>query len=525
MAPTDSGHPRRWLILAVLVVSLLVVILDTTVLNVAMRVIADPRRGLGATQGELEWAFNSYTLVFAGLLFTWGVLGDRLGRKKVLLLGLLLFGLASAASAYARTPGELIWARAVMGIGGAAVLPVTLAIISNVFDPRERARAIGAWAGSVGLGVAIGPVVGGLLLEHFWWGSVFLLNVPIVALGLVAVGILVPESRDPRPGRMDVPGVLLSIAGLVLLVYGIIDGGEHGFAQPSSWGAIGGGVLVLGLFVLIERRIRYPSLDVGLFRSPRFSAAVASVGLVFFAAMGTMFFLAFYLQLVRGYSPLRAGLLMTPFAVAQLVFAPRSAAMVQRYGPKAVCAVGVGLVALAQAALLLVGERTPIWLVAAAFFVQGVGMANVMPPTTESIMSALPREKAGVGSAVANTLRQIAGALGVAVLGAVLAAVYRSGMREHVTGLPAALRSAAADSVSGTYAAGQRLGPAGRDLLATGDASFVHAMHVATAGSVVAALLGLVVVLIWLPRRSAEHPPVPVAVPATPEDRAELVEV
>src|SRR5256885_12049926 len=226
---TNTGHPRRWLILGVLVVSLLVVILDTTVLNVALRVIADPQRGLGATQSDLEWATNSYTLVFAGLLFTWGVLGDRLGRKKILLLGLLLFGLASVASAYAQSPGQLIGARALMGIGGAAIMPATLAIISNVFDPRERGKAIGAWAGAVGLGVAIGPIVGGLLLEHYWWGSVFLINVPIVVIGMVAILALVPESNNPVPGRVDAVGVLLSIIGLVILVYGVIDAGDHGF--------------------------------------------------------------------------------------------------------------------------------------------------------------------------------------------------------------------------------------------------------------------------------------------------------
>ena len=526
MQPNLPGHPRRWLILGVLVVSLLVVILDTTVLNVAMRVIADPRHGLGASQSDLEWAVNSYTLVFAGLLFTWGVLGDRLGRKKVLLAGLLLFGLASAASAYAQTPAELIWARALMGVGGAAVLPATLAIISNVFDPRERARAIGTWAGAVGLGVAIGPVVGGLLLEHYWWGSVFLLNVPIVAVGVVAIAGLVPDSRDPRPGRPDVAGVLLSIAGLVLLVYGIIDGGEHGFGRPRSWGTLVGGLAILTLFVLFERRVRYPSLDVRLFREPRFSAAVASIGLVFFAAMGSMFFLSFYLQLVRGYSPLKAGLLTTPFAVAQLIFAPRSAAMVRRYGPKAGCAVGLGLLGVAQAGLLLIGVDTPIWVFGALFFLQGAGMANVMPPATESIMSSLPREKAGVGSAVSNTLRQVAAALGVAVLGAVLAAQYRSGIHDQVADLPAGARSVAADSISGTYAVGQRLGAAGRGLIAAGDTAFVNAMHVAVLGSVVSALLGLVVVLRWLPRRAAEHPPVSIGTqPATPEDRVELVEV
>src|SRR2546421_2818098 len=202
MNATNTGHPRRWTILGVLVVSLLVVVLDNTVLNVAMRTIADPKQGLGASQSQLEWSINSYTLVFAGLLFTAGVLGDRYGRRAVLLAGLALFGLASLASAYAQGPNQLIAARAIMGIGGAAIMPATLSIISNVFDPRERGRAIGIWAGAVGLGVAIGPVVGGALLEHFWWGSVFLINVPIVVAGLIAIVTLVPDSRDPRPGRV-----------------------------------------------------------------------------------------------------------------------------------------------------------------------------------------------------------------------------------------------------------------------------------------------------------------------------------
>jgi DHA2 family multidrug resistance protein-like MFS transporter len=520
---TNTGHPRRWLILGVLVVSLLVVILDTTVLNVALRIIADPQRGLGATQSELEWATNSYTLVFAGLLFTWGVLGDRLGRKKILLLGLLLFGLASAASAYAQSPGQLIGARALMGIGGAAIMPATLAIISNVFDPRERGKAIGTWAGAVGLGVAIGPVVGGLLLEHFWWGSVFLLNVPVVAVGLVAVLALVPDSRDPQPGRIDITGVLLSIAGLSLLVYGIIDGGEHGFGRPRSWGTLAGGLLLLVAFILVERRITFPSLDVNLFRNPRFSAAVGSIGLVFFAAMGTFFFMAFYFQLVRGYSPLKSGILTTPFAVAQLVFAPRSAAMVRRFGPKAVCAVGLGLVIVGLGGFFFVGAETSVWVLGALFFIQGAGMANVMPPATESIMSSLPREKAGVGSAVSNTVRQVAAALGIAVLGSVLAAVYRSGIHDKVTALPANARAAASESISGAYAAAEHLGSAGRGLIGTANSSFIDAMHAAAAGSVIMAAVGLLVVLLWLPRRSAVHPPQPAPV-ETLGEQLELAE-
>jgi EmrB/QacA subfamily drug resistance transporter len=508
-ATANTGHPRRWAILGVLVVSLLVVVLDNTVLNVALRTIADPRLGLGASQSELEWAINSYTLVFAGLLFTAGVLGDRYGRRLVLVTGLALFGAASLLSAYAQDPVQLVWARALMGIGGAAVLPATLSIISNVFDPRERGRAIGVWAGAVGLGVAIGPIVGGVLLERYWWGSVFLINVPIVLLGIAAIAVLVPESRDPRPGRIDLVGVLLSIAGLGALVYGVINGGEHGFGQVRSWVPLAGGLVVLAAFVAYERRISFPSLDVRLFGNPRFSAPVGAVGLIFFAAMGTFFFMAFYLQLIRGYSPLRTGLLMLPFAVAQMVFAPRSAAMVKQFGAKAVSASGTALVVASLVALAFIDATTPVWLLGAIFFVQGAGMANVMPPATESIMASLPREKAGVGSAVANTVRQVGGALGVAVLGSVLSAVYRDGIAGAVAGLPGPARTAAEESVAGSYGVAGKLGPAGAELVAAADRTFVHAMHYAAWGSAITALVAFLVVVVWLPGRTRPQAPAP----------------
>ncbi|MFC6023167.1 MFS transporter [Plantactinospora solaniradicis] len=513
----NTGHPRRWAILGVLVVSLLVIVLDNTVLNVALRTLADPVHGLGASQGQLEWSINSYTLVFAGLLFTFGVLGDRWGRKWFLMVGLAVFGLASLLSAYAQNPGQLIGARALMGLGAAAVMPVTLSIISNVFDPKERGRAIGVWAGAIGLGVAIGPVLGGLLLENYWWGSVFLINVPVVVLGVIAVALLVPDSRDPKPGRIDVVGVLLSVIGLVALSYGIIDGGEHGFGRPLVWVSIIGGLAVLGAFVAWERRIAYPSLDVRLFRVPRFAAPVAVIGLVFFAAMGVMFFSSFYLQLVRGYSPLETGLLFLPFAAAQLVFAPRSAAMVKRYGGRAVALVGLLLTAGALAAFAFATADTPIWIVGAIFFFQGVGMANIMPPATESIMSALPREKAGVGSAVSNTVRQVAGALGVAVLGSVLSGVYRDQMEPAAQALPAPVRDAATESVSGAYAVAERLGPAGQPVLSAANDAFVSAMHWAAGLSAVFAALGILVVLRWMPGRSAEAPVLPPEPAADPE--------
>jgi MFS transporter, DHA2 family, multidrug resistance protein len=497
----NTGHPRRWAILGVLVISLVVVVLDNTILNVALKTLADPMHGLGATQSQLEWAINAYTLVFAGLLFSFGVLGDRYGRKRFLLIGLTLFGLASLASAYARDPNQLIAARALMGLGAAGIMPVTLSIISNVFDPRERGRAIGVWAGAVGLGAAIGPIVGGVLLEKFWWGSVFLINVPVIAIGLIAVTVMVPESRDPRPGRIDIGGVLLSVAGLTALVYGIIDGGEHGFGRPAVWAWTVGGLAILAAFVAWERRSKHPSLDVKLFGNPRFSAANGAVGLVFFAAMGVFFFMPFYLQLVRGYSPLQTGLLILPFALAQLAFAPRSAVMVQRYGGKAVAATGLALTALALAAFAFVQVDTPLWVIAVIFFVQGTGMANVMPPATESIISTLPRERAGVGSAVANTVRQVSAALGIAVLGAIVAASYQQHISATTDVLPEPARRIAAESVSGTYGVAERLGAAGAPLVRAANEAFVASMHWAAMASAITALLGALVVLRWLPGR------------------------
>ncbi len=525
MEPLPTGHPRRWAILGVLVVSLLVVVLDNTVLNVALRTIADPRHGLGASQSDLEWAVNSYTLVFAGLLFTWGTLGDRFGRRRVLTGGLALFAVASLASAYAQSPAQLIGARALMGIGGAAVLPATLSIISNVFPVRERGRAIGIWAGAVGLAVAIGPVLGGALLERYWWGSVFLINLPIVAVGLLAIAAVVPESRAAAPGRPDLPGVLATIVGLVALVYGIIEGGEHGFGRTGSWGLIVVGLAVLAAFVAYERQIPNPSLDVRLFREARFSAAVAATALVFFAAMGTFFFSSFYLQLVRGYSPLSSGLLLLPFAAAQLLVAPRSAALVGRFGPRYASTMGMIAVIIGVGSFGLFTVDTPIWLLCVGLFVQGVGMAIVVPSATESIVSALPPDRAGVGSAVANTVRQVGGALGVAVLGSVLSATYRADMIDATAGLPAGAASAARESVSGGYAVAATIGgrgaagERGEALIGAVNDAFVAAMHAAAWGGVAVASAGLVVVATWLPRRALAH-----AVRAVPGAPAEVGE-
>ncbi len=495
-------HRRRWVILGVLITSLMAIVLDNTVLNVALKTIAEPRVGLGASQSQLEWGINSYTLVFAGLLFTFGVIGDRIGRKRMLIIGLASFGLFSLLTAYAQTPGQLIWARAAMGLGAAAVMPQTLSIITNVFDPRERARAIGIWASAVGIGVAIGPVVGGLLLAHFWWGSVFLLNVPFTAAGATAVALLVPESKNPDPGRIDYVGVLASITGLVLLVYGIIQGGDKGsWLHLDVLGTVLAGLAVLAFFGWYESRLSHPSLDVRLFRDARLSSAVGALALVFFGMMGALFFLSFYLQSVHGFSPLKAGLLSLPFAAGQLLLAPRTATLVRRFGPKQVIAAGLLLVTAALIGYQLLGVGTPVWVLGVLFFVQGAGMGTVMPPATDAVMSVVPRERAGAGSALTNTARQVSGALGIAVLGSILAQVYRGQLSSHLTVLPAPARGAAAGSITATQAIATRLGAAGRDLAGFADTAFVHAMHVTTVASAAITLLGAAVVMIWMPGR------------------------
>lgn len=504
----EEIHRRRWAILVVLMVSVLVVVLDNSILNVAMKTIATPKpTGLGATQSQLEWAINSYTLVFAGLLFTAGLLGDRLGRKKVLLGGMAVFGMGSVLAAFSGSPGELIGFRAVMGLGAAFVMPATLAILVNVFEREEQAKAIGIWVAAVGLAIAIGPITGGLLLEHFWWGSVFFVNVPIVIAGLIAMVVLVPDSKDPEPGRLDPLGVALSIVGLVLLVYGIIKGGQLAdFTDAEVLASIGGGLAVLALFVVHEKRSDHPAIDVDYFRKPAFSAAVAAVALVFFALMGVTFFMVFYTQSVRGYSALQSGLLILPLAVAQLLFAPRARLVVDRFGARAVCTSGMLLVAATMAGFLLLDVDTPIWVLEVLFFAQGTGMAHIMPPVTTAIMQALPRRKAGSGSALNNTFRQVGGALGVAVLGSVLSTAYREGIQDKlaaVPGLPASVRHAAGESVEATLAVAERLGPQGQALVGPAKDSFVHAMHIAALGSAGVALFGALVVLAFLPGKDA----------------------
>ena len=503
----EAVHRRRWAILGVLMLSLLIVVLDNSILNVAIKTISTPApTGLGATQSQLEWAINAYTLVFAGLLFTAGLLGDRLGRKKVLIGGLAVFGLGSALAAFSGSPGELITFRAVMGLGAAFVMPATLAVLMNVFEREEQPKAIGIWAGGVGLAVAIGPITGGVLLDHFWWGSVFLVNVPIVVLGLALMLWLVPDSRDPSPGRIDPVGVVLSVVGLVLLVYVIIKGGQLAdFTDATVLATIGAGVAVLVAFVVFEKRSDHPSIDVTYFKDKVFSAAISAIALVFFALMGVTFFAVFYTQSVRGYSPLQTGLLMLPLAAAQLIFAPRARLVVDRFGNRVTTTAGMVVIAAMLAAFATLDADTPIWILEVIFFLMGAGMAHIMTPVSVVIMQALPREKAGSASALSNTFRQVGGALGIAVLGSVLSTAYRTGIEDKLGVLPPALRHTAGESIEATLGVADKLGPRGESLITPAYDAFLHAMHTTALWGAGIALIGAVVVALFLPGK----PPAP----------------
>ncbi len=526
---SGEGHPRRWAILAVLVTSLLVVVLDNTILNIALPTI---QTDLNATQSQLVWAVDAYILVFAALLFTWGVLGDKYGRKRVLMFGLTLFAIASAACAFAPTAGYLIAFRAIMGIGGAAVLPVTLAIITVVFPPHERGRAIGMWAGAVGAAVALGPVVGGLLLEHpewsSWltgndWGSVFLINVPVVIIGLIGIIRIVPETRNPHAQPLDLLGLVMSFVGLVLVVYGIIHASEtRSFADPSVWGTILAGCVIIALFLFYEAKSKHHSFDVTLFRNRGYAVSLTAVSLAFFALSGITFTLPFYLQILRGYSTLAAGLCFLPFAVGQLISAPRSAKLVNRFGYRIVMAVGLAVVGIALLGMTFLSMTTPVWYALVLFFFFGLGMGAVIAPASTVMQNVLPLARAGAGSAVQNTVRQVFGALGVAVISTLLATRFASLMKPTIDALPpqlpAAAKDAASQSVGGAQKVFEKVGETGLLPGATIQGwkdqayqSFLTASHTTSLVSACVVLIAAVVVAVLLPNISP-----PQARPATP---------
>ena len=512
-----EGHPRRWAILSVLVVSLLVVVLDNTILNIALPTI---QGDLGATQSQLVWAVDAYVLVFAALLFSWGVIGDRIGRKKVLIIGLTLFAIASAIAAFSNGPSMLIGMRALMGVGGAAVLPTTLAIITVVFPPHERGKAIGVWAAAVGAAVALGPILGGILLQHpnwfEWllgnaWGSVFLINVPIVIVGVIAIAKVVPETKNPNPRSLDIPGLLLSITGLGLLIFGIIHASEtRDWLAPTVLIPAFVGVALIAFFLWIESRSDHASFDVGLFKNRGYAVSITAVSLAFFALSGITFVLPFYLQILRGFDTLSAGLAFVPFAVGQIIAAPRSAAMVEKFGYRAVMSFGLGAVAVALGALSVIQIDTPIWVVLVVFFIFGFGMGNVIAPASTVMQNVLPLARAGAGSAVQNTVRQVGGALGVAVIGTILATRYATNVEPFLGNLPAEIpdqaKEVASESIIGTVSVLNQAAESGlpaatvAQLQSGAFEAFLNASHITSLISTVIVIIAFLIVLFGLPK-------------------------
>jgi EmrB/QacA subfamily drug resistance transporter len=500
---TSTTDRRRWLALVVLCVSLLVIVIDNTIVNVTLPTLV---RDLNADMSQLQWVVDAYTLVFAGLLLLAGTLGDRFGRRRTLLAGLAIFGFASAGAAFAGGVGQLVSARAVMGAGAAFIMPATLSLLTSIFtDARERAMAIGIWAATAGVGVAMGPVVGGYLLDHFWWGSVFIVNVPIVAVAIISARVLVPESRNPSAQRIDWTGALLSGVGLVAFVWAIIEAPSKGWTSVPVLAAFALAVSTLGAFVVWERRVGEPLLDVSLFRNARFTAASSTVTILFFSLFGFLFLSTQYLQFVLGYSPSAAGLRMLPYAGAMIVAAPLSSKLVARFGTKRVVTAGMVTFATGLATAATLTATSGYSRLGLAMLFMGVGMGLAGAPATESIMGALPRDRAGIGSAVNDTTRELGGALGVAIVGSIMTSLYSSQLDGTLrSSVPAPVAAAARGSLGAAVQVG---GDVGSQVAAAGRDAFMHAM---SWGSIVVACIAAVGAFIawrYLPAHAPEaHP-------------------
>jgi EmrB/QacA subfamily drug resistance transporter len=507
---TESAHRRRWWTLAVLSISLLVISLDNTILNVALPAIA---RDLDASTSALEWVVDAYMLVFAGLLLTAGSLGDRFGRKRALTAGLLVFAGGSVLAALSGTTAELIASRALMGVGGALIMPSTLSILTAVFPAEERAKAIGAWAAVAGLGIALGPIAGGWLVEHADWHWVFLVNVPIAVVALALGRVLVPESRDANPDRADLLGAALSTLGLTALLWGLIEAPGRGWTDGTILGAFGAAAVLLALFTAWELHTPSPMLDVRLFRNRRFSAASGAIALAFFSLFGVLFFTTQYLQSVHGFGPLQAGVWSLPVAAGIAIGGPLSARITARLGAKLTVSGGLAIIAGGLALYSTARPGSGFALIGGAEAILGLGMGLAMTPATDSIMGTLPPERASVGSAMNDTVRQVGGALGVAVLGSVLSSHYRDGMDGATHGLPAQAGHAAQDSIAGASTIAEKIGgAAGETLHHASNLAFADGMQIAMLVAAAVTAAGALVALLLLPSRE----PVDASVAAAP---------
>jgi EmrB/QacA subfamily drug resistance transporter len=490
-------YARRWKTLAVLALSLLIIGLDNTILNVALPSLQEH---FHASSSTLQWIVDSYLLVFAGMLLTMGTLGDRFGRKWALQAGLVLFGGASLAVLFVDSANGLIAVRAVMGVGGALIMPATLSILTNVFPREERAKAIGIWAGMASMGIGLGPLMGGLLLEWFDWSSVFLLNVPVAAIAIAAGAWLVPNSRDPEPGSFDVPGAILSVAALTALVYGVIEAPDEGWTSTMILSCFGAAAALATAFVRWELHTPQPMLNLSFFRNPRFSIASGGISLAFFALFGSIFALTQFLQDAKGYSALEAGAAMVPLAGGLVVGAMSSIKLNARLGTAKVVTAGLlGLSGLLATSLLWDVDM-PYWPLGLWFFAVAMMLGWITGPATDSVMGAVPEEKSGVASAMNDVTRQVAGALGTAVIGSLITSLYASRIADSVAGLPEQARVAAEDSIGQANGVADQL-PAAEGASLTNDAAhaFTEALGIGFTVAAAAAFAAAVVVKLWLP--------------------------
>jgi DHA2 family multidrug resistance protein-like MFS transporter len=503
---------RRWWALLALALSVLVVGLDLTVLNVALPTLATD---LHASTGQLQWFANAYNLVLAAMLLPAGLLGDRFGRKRLLMYALLLFGAASLACAYAGSAGALIGARAALGLGAAFLLPLSVSVLPVLFSPEERPRAIGIWASATAIGIPLGPILGGWLLDHYWWGSVFLINVPVIALALLAVAVLLPESRSAGRPRLDLLGVLTSSLGLVALTYGVIEAGERGWGDAGAVTAMLAGVVLLAGFAGWQRRLArdpasHPLVDLSLFRSASFTWGAILATLVSFAMFGVLFTMPQYFQAILGADALGTGLRLLPVIGGLLAGAQVAGRLAPRIGAKATVTLGFALLAAGLLAGATSATGSGYGFAASWFTVVGLGLGFALPAAMDAALSALSAERSGVGSALILALRQVGGTIGVALLGTVLNAAYHG--RLELAGVPAAVADPVRKSVSAGVAVAQQLGSA--PLLAEVRAAFVHGMDLMLLVCGGVALAGVALTLVFLPRRAA-------AVEPADADRAE----
>jgi EmrB/QacA subfamily drug resistance transporter len=507
-SPTDAhteeqAYARRWWTLAVLCLSLLIVFGGNSTLNVALPTLS---RDLGATESQLQWVVAAYSLVFAGLLFTSGALGDRFGRKGALQCGLATFFLASLLASQATDITQVIACRAVMGVGAAFIMPATLSILVNVFPPGERAKAIAIWATTTGVAGSVGPVITGYVLGHFWFGSAFLVYLPVIALAFVGGWFFVPKSRDPDESRIDPLGALLSIVGVSSLVFGFIQAPSEGWGAPVTLVAFGVAAVVLTMFVLWELHTDEPMLDMRYFRNPAFSVGSGAMMLVFMAMYGVMLLMTQYFQLVLGFSPLDTAIRLLPIAMIMLVVTPFTPRIVNRFGGNRSVAFGMLLVALGFALFTRLGIDTPFWYAWLALAPLMTGVSLSMAPMTASIMSAVPESRAGAGSAMNDATREFGAALGIAVLGSIAASQYTSKLQDAVHVLPASARSAASSSIAGALAAAHHLPGAAGDAFATvARTAFVDGIHLAAMFGVVLAIVAAFLTRRFLPRTVSHH--------------------